>query len=104
MATATSSNGKTGLTIQVAQNVLGKLGSYFDSHDFIRKLHKKHPGVYAYYLGTENNVNNVNQANGLISSFLSSNAQTLKIKKVYDDFVSINILRYESPNALWKKI
>lgn len=89
------------LNITVAQTIVDGLGLQFDSHSFIRKLLQKHPEIYGEKLVSRQDVN---LANGEISSFLSRNAKALNIEIVCHDFVSQNILGNDSPNALWKKI
>lgn len=89
------------LNTTVAQTIVDGLGLQFDSHSFIRKLLQKYPEIYGEKLVSRQDVN---LANGEISSFLSRNAKALNIEIACHDFVSQNILGNDSPNALWKKI
>jgi len=73
----------------------------FDSHAFIREFIKRYPQSYGALLIKHKNVNT---ANAEIANFLRRNDGDLHIIKAEEDVISKDILGYDVPNALWRKI
>ncbi len=89
------------MDINEVKIILTKLGSQFDSHDFIQLFIQNFPSSYAKILEKHNNVNT---AHGEIARFLYSNASSLNIRFIENDSVTPNIYNNLSSNAKWHKI
>lgn len=88
------------MNIEVANNILTRLGTQFDSHAFIRLFIQNYPSRYAKILSKHNNVNT---AHGEIARFLNANAVALKIKLIGGNSNTPNIYNNVSNNAKWHK-
>lgn len=83
-----------------ARDVISKLESKFDSHQFIDKFKELYPHSYD---DIRSRYNEVGKAHAQIGKYLSKNRSALNIES-QGKHVSINVKGYKSSCELWRKI